>query len=47
MVAESSASVSTIHFLLWERLAGAEMTGCLVASRLLSPWRRSFPPMMG
>ena len=43
MVADSSVSVSTIHFRLLPRLSRFDMTGCLVESRLLSSLRRSFP----
>ena len=47
MVADSSCSVSTNRLLLLKRLSRSEMTGCLVESNLTSPFRRSYPTMMG
>src|SRR5215831_17095263 len=47
MIADSAVSVSTIHCRLLHRLARCDMTGCRVESRLISSWRRNFPPCWG
>ena len=40
---DSSHSVSTVRFPLWEERSGPELTGCLVERKLISPFGRSLP----
>jgi hypothetical protein len=47
VAADSSRSVSPTRFRLLQRLSQSAMAGCLVAGRLISCCRHSFPTMIG